>query len=158
MFAFSNAPQPYEIDASTPFVAASDGDLDLLKQSLAHLSIPVTISDSNGLTLLHSAASYDQREIMEWLLLTQNVNVNAKDNDGDTPLHHCDQVNAARMLIDEGKADYRIKNNEGQTALDLKKEELQELKDSMEEDDENGDVDDDLEALEELVQYLSSLP
>jgi chemotaxis protein CheY-P-specific phosphatase CheC len=62
------------------------------------------------------------------------------------------------MLIDEGKADYRIKNNEGQTALDLKKEELQELKDSMEEDDENGDVDDDLEALEELVQYLSSLP
>jgi ankyrin repeat protein len=158
MFAFSNDPKPSEIDASTPFVAASDGDLDLLKRSLAHLSIPDTISDSNGLTLLHSAASYNQKEIIEWLLLTQNVNVNAKDNDGDTPLHHCDQVNAARMLIDQGKADYRIKNNEGQTPLDLKKEEWQELKGSLEEDGGNDDADDDLEALEELVQYLSSLP
>mmetsp|Transcript_13584 Transcript_13584/g.25507 ORF Transcript_13584/g.25507 Transcript_13584/m.25507 type:complete len:157 (+) Transcript_13584:56-526(+) len=156
MFAFSNDPQPSEIDASTPFVAASDGNLDLLKRSLAHLSIPATISDSNGLTLLHSAASYNQNDIMEWLLLEQNVNVNAKDNDGDTPLHHCDQVNAARMLIDHGKADYRIKNNEGQTPLDLKREELQELKDSLEED--IGDVDDDLNALDELVRYLSSLP
>lgn len=155
MFAFSNDPRPSEIDVSTPFVAASDGDLDLLKQSLAQLSVPVAISDSNGLTLLHSAASYNQKEVMEWLLSIHNgVNVNAKDNDGDTPLHHCDQVTAARMLIEEGKADYRIKNHEGRTAFDVKKEELQELKDSLEQ----GDVDDDVKALEELVQYLSSLP
>ena len=143
-----------EIDSSTPFIAASDGDLALLQKSIAHLSVPTTTTDTNGLTLLHAAASYNQVGVMRWLL-TQSVDVNATDNDGDTPIHHCDQMIAAKILVEEGKADYKVKNKEGQTAVQVKEEELKDIGNSMEE----GDSDDeDMTNLDELVGYLKSLP
>lgn len=155
MFAFSNQqPNSEEIDSSTPFVAASDGDLALLQKSLQHLSLPATVADSNGLTLLHSAASYNQIEVIRWVLSQPNIDVNAKDSDGDTPLHHCDQMSAAKILVEEAKVDYRIKNSDGQTALQVKEEEANEMGGEMDVDEE----DEDFKNLEELVGYLRSLP
>jgi ankyrin repeat protein len=159
MFAFAsnnnNASVPsVEIDSSTPFIASSNGELALLQQSLSHLSVPATVADSNGLTPLHSAASYNQVHVMRWLF-TQNVDINARDSDGDTPLHHCDNVSAARILVEEGKADYRSKNNEGKTALEVKQEEAIEMESGM---DEDIDDDEDVKNLDELIGYLKSLP
>jgi|EP00979_Chaetoceros_neogracilis_P001950 ankyrin repeat protein len=155
MFAFSQEQQDSgEIDSSTPFIAASDGDLALLQQSLRHLSVPATVTDTNGITPLHSAASYNQIEVMRWLF-NQNVNVNAKDNDGDAPIHHCDTMSAAKILMEEGKADYKITNNEGKTVVQVKEEELKESGKAMEEEDSD---DEDMKALDELVGYLKSLP
>ena len=156
MFAFSSDTQQItvEIDSSTPFVSASDGNLSLLQKSLSDLNVPASIADTNGLTPLHSAASYNQIEVIRWLL-TQNVDVNSRDNDGDTPLHHCDHANAAKILVEEGKADYRMKNSEGKTVLQMKEEEAMEMGSAME----GGDSDDeDLAALDELIGYLKTLP
>ncbi len=160
IFAFSSSPQsnsraPTNIDESTPFVAASDGDLYLLQQSLTQLSVNVNIADSNGLTPLHSASSYNQIEVMRWLF-TQNANVNARDSDGDTPLHHCDNIEAVKVLIEEGCADYRIKNEEGNDVLEVKEEELREYFCNTKEEDMDSD-DEDVENLKKITNYLREL-
>jgi ankyrin repeat protein len=156
----SNAQSTYTtsqtIDESTPFIAASDGDLPLLQHALITLNIPVNTADSNGLTLLHSAASYNQIEIMSWLFTQQSIDVNAKDNDGDTPLHHCDNLQAMKMLIEEGKANWKIDNDEGNNVLEMKEEELREIFVSNKEEDIDSD-DEDVENLQEIIKYLKEL-
>ena len=147
--------QPAEIDASTPFVAAADGDLNLLQSSIKHLNLSANaVIDSNGFTLLHAACGYCRVEVINWLLDLNNdestiIDVNARDSDNDTPLHHCDDVESARILIEKGGADHQLTNNEGKTPLQSKEEELEE------EDDD--DDDEDREKLKQLVAYLKSL-
>ncbi len=160
MFAFTDTQHSatsIEIDSSTPFLAASDGDLSLLQKSLKHLNVPASITDTNGLTPLHSAASYNQLSIIRWLLTQSDVNINAKDNDGDTPLHHCDHSDAARILIEEGNVDVSIRNSDGKTALEMKLEELKELDVAMDGDDDDDDDDEEKVSLEELVAYLKTI-
>lgn len=151
------------IDQYTPYIAASEGDLSLLKRALDTLCLPISLKDDNGLTLVHSAASYNQLNVLEWLLCeedhAQQIDVNAGDTDGDTPLHHCDTADAARYLVEVGKADYTIKNDSGLTALEVKEQELQEYLEEIEwdDDDEMDDDDSQLGSLRELVNYLRSL-
>ena len=91
---------------------------------------------------------------MRWLF-TQNVDVNAKDSDGDTPLHHCDTVSAAKILVEEGKANYKVTNEEGKNPAEVKEEEVREMGSRM---DEDSDEDDDVANLDALIGYLKSLP
>ena len=153
------ASQSAEIDESTPWVAAGDGDLALLQESISKLNLAPNAADSNGFTFLHAACGYAREEVIRWLLGLNNkgdattivVDVNAKDAEGDTPLHHCDDVSSAKLLI-EGGADCAIKNDEGLTALDVKEEELKEG-----DDEEEDSEDEDREKLKELVVYLKSI-
>ncbi len=149
--------QSAEIDASTPFVAAGDGDLELLQASIKKLGIPPNAADSNGFTFLHAACGYCRVEVIQWLLgLNENsaiIDINARDGDGDTPLHHCDDAVSAKMLIEAG-ADHQLKNDEGQTPLEVKEEELEECDDS---DSDSDSDDEDRLKLKELVEYLKSL-
>ena len=148
--------QSQQIDVSTPFVAAGDGDLELLQASIEQLGISPNAADSNGFTFLHAACGYCRVAVIEWLLGLNKessiINVNARDGDGDTPLHHCDDAISAKMLIEAG-ADHQLKNDEGQTPLEVKEEELEEGDD---EDDSDSDDEDRLK-LKELVAYLKSL-
>ena len=138
-----------EMDASTPWMAASDGNLSLLQNSLSTMNLEVTAADDYGYTLLHAASAYGQTHVMEWLL-AQDVPVNAVDCDGDTPLHHAEDVNAAIVLIEKGKADPTIVNASGKTPLQVKHDDLEEL---MEEEDDTEEAD----KLRELISYLSSV-
>ena len=98
-----------EIDASTPFIAAADGDLSLLQTSIKQLGLSPNAVDSNGFTFLHAACGYCRIEVIHWLLGLNKesssgniiINVNAPDGDGDTPLHHCDEVDCAKLLIEQ---------------------------------------------------------
>jgi len=69
-------------------------------------------------------------------------------------LHHCDEVEAAKCLVEEGKADISIKNAHGYTAREAKEEELLEDQDSEEEEDSD---DEDRIAMKALVEYLKRL-
>lgn len=144
----ASAESSVPIDSSTPWMAASDGNLSLLQSSLSTLNLPFTAADDNGYTLLHAASSYCQIATMRFLLEKQ-VPVNAVDNDGDSALHHAEHVDAAKVLIENG-ADINLKNAAEKTPLQAKQEDLEE---QMEEDDE----DDEIATLRELIEYLSSL-
>ena len=143
-----------EIDSSTPWVAAGDGNLSLLQISIKQLGLSPDAADSNGFTFLHAACGYCRIEVIRWLLglnkESSTIDINARDGDGDTPLHHCDDAVSAKMLI-EGGADNNMKNDEGKSPLDVKEEELHEG------DDEDDSDDEDRGKLKELVSYLKSL-
>ena len=141
-----------DIDSSTPWMAASEGNLPLLQASLTRLNIPITAADENGYTLLHAAASYNQMEILQFLLNHQ-VNIHATDNDGDSALHYAGNAQLAQLLVQVGKANPAQVNGQGKTALQAKQEELNE----MMQDEDMEDDDDDVEALKGIVEYLSSL-
>lgn len=134
------------IEKCTPWVAASDGNLNLVQSALTALNMPPSIADENGYTLVHAAAAYNQQHVVEWLMKQEGVNVNAQDNDGDTPLHHAENVNMAKFLIEKMKANPTIVNSEKKTAFQARQDELQ---DQM--DDEDEDEDDDLK---ELIDFL----
>ena len=152
--------QSTQIDSSTPFVAAADGDLNLLQSSIKQLGLSPNAADSNGFTFLHASCGYCRVDVIQWLLdlnkssSTIIIDVNAVDGDGDTPLHHCDDVVSAKLLIEEGGANHELTNNDGKTALNIKEEELQEGADDDEDDDSD---DEDREKLKQLVAYLKSL-
>lgn len=145
-------PQSAQIDESTPWVAAGDGDLALLQTSITQLGLSPNAADSNGFTFLHAACGYGRVEVIQWLLGlnkdTVVIDVNAKDGDGDTPLHHCDDVESAKMLIEAG-ADRTIQNDDGKTALEVKEEEMKEG------DEEDDSDDEDRAKLKDLVAYLN---
>jgi ankyrin repeat protein len=139
------------IDASTPWIAASDGNLDLLQMSLTQLQLaPDTAVDENGYTLLQAAASYSQVKLMEWLVVAQNVTVYAVDREGDSALHYAATVDAATFLLNVAKINPNLKNQEGKTALESKQEEL----DEMMQDEDNDEEDHDFVNLRAVVDYL----
>ena len=142
------------MDSSTPWMAASDGDLALLQASLAKLNLtPATAMDENGYTLLQAAASYGQIPTMQWLVVQQQVNVNAVDQEGDSALHYASTVAAAQFLIEIAKIDVHHRNQAGKNALQSKQEELNEMLD----DEDNDDQDADFVNLKAVVEYLTSI-
>jgi len=132
----------------------------LLQAAMAKLNFAPTSADENGYTLLHAASSYSQLGILKFLLINLDRNnpactayINAGDNEGDTGLHYAGSADAAKVLIDDGRIDPNIVNGEGKTALQAKKEEL----DEMMQDEDIEDDDEDMEILKQLIAYLSSL-
>mmetsp|Transcript_24031 Transcript_24031/g.56718 ORF Transcript_24031/g.56718 Transcript_24031/m.56718 type:complete len:175 (-) Transcript_24031:495-1019(-) len=149
-----------DVDVATIFSAASEGNLPLLQTAMSKLNFIPTTADENGYTLLHAASSYSQLGILKFLLdnLDRNnpdctIFVNAGDNEGDSALHYAGNVDAARMLIEDGRIDPNRVNSQGKTALQAKKEELEETM----QDEDMEDDDEDIEILQKIIAYLSSL-
>ena len=156
------------IDASTPWIAAADGNLPLLQQALPQLHLTVaTAVDERGYTLLQAAASYSQLAVLRWLVRelqqqqqtvppsagSTNMIINAVDEDGDSALHYASTAAAAQFLVEEAGVDAGLCNGAGLTALEAKRRELEEL--LQEEDTEDDDVD--VVDLKGIVAYLESL-
>lgn len=148
------------VDVATIFSAASEGNLPLLQSAMSQLNFAPTTADDNGYTLFHAASSYNQLGILKFLLTNLDRNnpdftafVNIGDNEGDTALHYSGNADAARMLIEDGRIDPSKVNSIGKTALQAKKEELEELM----QDEDTEDDDEDVEILQKLIEYLSGL-
>lgn len=73
-------------------------------------------SDAHGYSLVHAAVSYGQLQVLRDLVLKYNVDVNMRDEDGDSPLFTAENVEVARCLVEELRADWGIRNAEGKTA------------------------------------------
>jgi len=143
------------VDSSTPWVAAADGNLPLLQHALQQLNLPITATDSNGYTLLQAAASYSQMAVLTWVLEQEAAPsfVNAVDQDGDSALHYASTATAAQFLVERAHTSTAIQNAAGLTALQAKKQELQELL----EDEDTEDDDVDVLHLKGIIEYLESL-
>ncbi|KAJ2559732.1 hypothetical protein EV175_000198 [Coemansia sp. RSA 1933] len=100
---------------SNIWIAASDGDLDRVKEIISADAQQVNAKDENGYTPLHAAASWKHIELLKYLI-ANGGNVNIVDADGDTPLHICEDVACAQTLLDNG-ADPSTENHEGLTPV-----------------------------------------
>ncbi|RVE44509.1 hypothetical protein evm_010838 [Chilo suppressalis] len=105
---------------STPLhLAAGYNNLDVA-EALLEAGAAVSARDKGGLVPLHNAASYGHLELAA-LLLRAGTPPNAADRWGFTPLHeaaHKARTQLCALLLAHG-ADPYLKNQEGQTALDL---------------------------------------
>ncbi|KAI8146400.1 ankyrin repeat-containing domain protein [Fennellomyces sp. T-0311] len=82
------------------WIAAGDGQLDRVKELIGS-GVNVNSHDEYGYTAMHAAVSYNQKEILEYLL-EKGGNVNIEDFEKDTPLYVAETVDMARFLIDRG--------------------------------------------------------
>ncbi|XP_063817725.1 poly [ADP-ribose] polymerase tankyrase-2 isoform X1 [Pseudophryne corroboree] len=105
---------------STPLhLAAGYNNLEVAEYLLQN-GADVNAQDKGGLIPLHNAASYGHVEVAA-LLIKYNACVNATDKWAFTPLHEAAQKGRTQLcalLLAHG-ADPTLKNQEGQTSLDL---------------------------------------
>lgn len=72
--------------------------------------------DEHGYSLVHAAASYNHLDLLRVLVNELNVDVNIKDEDGETALFVAETVDCAKILVEELHADITIISDEGKTA------------------------------------------
>ena len=101
--------------AANPLTLAADNSTKLLPLLRSDPALAST-QDNHGYSLLHAAASYNHLDLLRTLVNEFHVDVNVKDEDGETPLFVVETVEAAQVLIEELGADTAIKNSEGETA------------------------------------------
>ena len=116
-----------EEDVPTLQVLAADGDLASLQARLSN-STPdiVNAVDDSGLSPLASAASYGHAPVVEFLL-SIGARCDIQDEDGDSPLHACNNVACAVLLLACDDCNPTLKNSEGVIAQALHEQELEEL-------------------------------
>ena len=101
--------------AGNPFTLAADNNPQLLSLLRSDRSLAAS-QDAHGYSLPHAAASYNHLDLLRTFVDEFHVDVNIKDEDGETPLFVVETVEAAQCLLEELKADPTIRNAEGMTA------------------------------------------
>lgn len=97
------------------FILAADNNPNLLSLLRSNPSL-ASSQDAHGYSVPHAAASYNHLDLLRTLINEFHVDVNIKDEDGETPLFVVETVEAAQVLVDELGADLTIRNEEGMTA------------------------------------------
>lgn len=119
--AIAEGEEEYEEGESEPTVhsAASEGDVDLLKQLLEE-GADVDAVDEEGRTALHFACGYGELDCAK-VLLEKGAKLDCVDNNKNTALHYAagyGQAESVKLLIEAG-ADRSAKNADGKTALEV---------------------------------------
>ncbi len=86
-------------------------------ERLIEIGADIQAKNNKGQTALHLYAtpkeSYFRIELIKYLI-SNGARVNERDDGGNTPLHHCEELEVRDFLIEMG-ADIHAKNKEGQT-------------------------------------------
>ncbi len=98
-----------------PFILAADNSPHLLPLLRSNPAL-ASFQDGHGYSIPHAAASYNHLDLLRTLVNEFHVDVNIKDEDGETPLFVVETVEAAQCLLEELKADPMVRNAEGMTA------------------------------------------
>ncbi|RKF81705.1 Ankyrin repeat-containing protein [Golovinomyces cichoracearum] len=105
------------MESPNVFLLAADDTSRLLDVLQENPSL-ASSQDENGYSLLHAAASYNHLDLLRTLVTKYNVNVNVKDEDGETAIFVVETVECARLLVEELHADITIRGIDGKTALE----------------------------------------
>jgi hypothetical protein len=136
---------------SNIWIAASDNNIPLVREYISGGTHTAVDKDPNGYTPIHAAASYGHIELLRYLVLEAGGDINVTDLDGDTPLHTVEDIDTAKVMVEELDADYKIKNREGQTVGGVRfvliYSNIIQALEKIEEEDE----------FPEIIQYLRSL-
>ena len=97
------------------YEAAESGDIDELRLLLKSNPSLVKSTDQYGSTPLHGAAGEEDTQVVD-LLLTNGADINAKNNDGVSPIHVAVYPRMAAYLITKG-ADINLPSSNGDTPL-----------------------------------------
>ena len=100
-----------------PFLLAADNSSSLLPLLRANPPL-ASAQDAHGYSLLHAAVSYGHLDLLRTLVNEFNVDVNLRDEDGDTCLYVTETLNVARCLVEELKININSRNDEGVLAVD----------------------------------------
>jgi hypothetical protein len=107
---------------SNPFLLAADNSpqlIPLLRQEPALASS----QDEHGYSLVHAAASYNHLDLLRTLVNELHVDVDLKDEDGETALFVAESIECAKVLVEELHANILTRNHEGKTAREKIEEE-----------------------------------
>ncbi|UZJ53941.1 hypothetical protein CBS101457_003261 [Exobasidium rhododendri] len=100
------------------WVAAGEGDIERVRHLVEVEGLSPISPDQWTYTPLHAAASYGQIEVLRYLLGHNSAPASAietTDEDGDTPLFAVEDVETARILVEEFGADAKRENSAGDT-------------------------------------------
>lgn len=113
----SNTHKPPTIDTLLRLVPTPSGPAQILSLlSREPASALAAAADANGYTLAHASASYAQHDLLRALASEHNIDVNVTDADGETPLFYAEDVETARVLVEELGADAGVRNGVGVSA------------------------------------------
>lgn len=98
-----------------PYLLAADNSPDLLPLLRSQPSL-ASAQDEHGYSLVHAAASYNHLDLLRTLVQEFKVDVNLRDEDGETALFVAETVDAAKCLVEELGADVKVRGAEGLTA------------------------------------------
>ncbi len=103
------------IEFAIDLLSQGEFSKDLNQYIIKQLQLPIHWRDPlNNDTILHKEMPANVIEIF----ISAGADVNAKNNDGNTPLHLVDNVNAANVLIKAGTK-LNEENNDGNTPMDI---------------------------------------
>lgn len=76
-----------DIMGKTPLMLAAElGRLSAVKTLIEH-GAQIDLTDSAGLSVLHHAVTSGNLNLVSWLIENTNLDINARDNQNNTPLH-----------------------------------------------------------------------
>lgn len=105
------------------FEILRSGDTTAISKAIKDTTDPQGVSVLNGTTVLHLALQCAEPQVVEYVLSTaEDLDINSRDRDGNTPLHIAAQLGRAplvRELLSRPSINDSIVNYRGQTALDL---------------------------------------
>jgi hypothetical protein len=102
---------------NNPFLLAAENSPTLLPLLRSNTSL-ASKQDEHGYSLLHAAASYNHIELLRALVNEFQVNINLKDEDGETCLFVAETLPIAQCLVEELHIDAEVRNDEGITAME----------------------------------------
>lgn len=97
------------------FILAADNHPNVLPLLRSNSSL-ASSQDAHGYSILHAAASYNHLDLLRAMVNEFHVDINIKDEDGETPLFVVETIEAAQLLVEELGANMSLKNREGMTA------------------------------------------